>query len=56
MAAVQKFQQLINAPQLTWVDVDGETPNEVLNFGDIQMIVQGFKGDPYPFSNPAECS
>ena len=55
VAAVQKFQQLDTAPTLTWVDVDGEVPNGVLNFGDIQMIVDGFKGEPYPFSDPAEC-
>ena len=52
MAAVQKFQQLETAPHLTWVDVNGEVPDGVLNFGDIQMIVNGFKGDPYPFSAP----
>ena len=55
MAAVQKFQQLENAPHLTWVDLDGEIPNAVLNFTDIFWIVQGFKGEPYPFSDPAEC-
>ena len=55
MAAVQKFTDDPNAPHLTWVDIDGEEPNVTLNFGDIQMIVQGFKGEPYPFSDPAEC-
>ena len=55
MAAVQKFQHLPTAPPLVWVDVDGEIPNAVLNFTDIFRIVQGFKGEPYPFSDPAEC-
>ena len=55
MAAVQKFKQLEDAPVLTWVDIDPEIPNTVLNFTDIMMIVQGFKGNPYPFSDPAEC-
>ena len=55
MAAVQKFKKLDNAPPLTWVDIDGEEPNVTLNFGDIQMIVQGFQGVAYPFSDPGEC-
>ena len=55
MAAVQKFQQLAGAPPLIWVDVDAEVPNAVLNFTDIMRIVQGFKGEEYPFSDPAAC-
>lgn len=55
MAAVQKFQQLPAAPHLTWVDIDPEEANAVLNFTDILRIVQGFKGEAYPFSDPADC-
>ena len=55
MAAVQKFIDDPNAPRLTWVDVDGEVPNVVLNFTDIFQIVQGFKSAPYPFRDPAMC-
>ena len=55
MAAVQRFQQHASAPHLTWVDVDDEVPNAVLNMTDIQRIVRGFKGEPYPFSDPASC-
>ena len=55
VAAVQRFQQLAAAPPLTWVDVDEEVPNAVLNFTDIMRIVQGFKGEEYPFSDPAVC-
>ena len=55
MASVQKFQRLETAPPLSWVDVDPEAPNAVLNFTDIFQIVQGFKGEPYPFSDPADC-
>ena len=55
MAAVQKFKKLDTAPHLTWMDIDGQEPNVTLNFSDIQMIVEGFKGQPYPFSDPAEC-
>ena len=55
MAGVQKFSQVESAPPLTWVDLDPEVPNVVLNFTDIFQIVQGFKGEPYPFSDPAAC-
>ena len=55
MASVQRFQQLDAAPHLTWVDIEPEVPNAVLNFTDIFQIVQGFKGLPYPFSDPADC-
>ena len=55
MAAVQKFKQVETAPHLTWVDVDAQVPNAVLNFADIQQIVNGFKGEAYPFSDPAAC-
>ena len=27
----------------------------VVNFTDILFLVQGFKGEPYPYSNPAAC-
>ena len=55
MAAVQRFQQLPGAPPMTWVDVDGESPNLVVNFTDIMRIIQGFMAEPYPFSDPANC-
>ena len=53
-AAIQKFQKKDTAPHLTWADVDGQVPNVILNFTDIQQIVQGFKGDPYPFGCPPD--
>ena len=55
MAAVFCFKQVENRPRRTWMEVDDEGVNMVVNFADIQMIVQGFKGQPYPFSDPAEC-
>ena len=55
LAGVQRFRQLEDAPHLTWVDVDPEVPNVVLNFTDIFQIVRGFKGEPYPFRDPVEC-
>ena len=55
MAAVQKFRQLPSAPPMSYVDIDGEVPNVILNMTDIQQIVEGFKGEAYPFSNPVDC-
>ena len=55
MAAVFYFKQVANKPHRIWVEVDDEAVNMVLNFTDIQRIVQGFKGETYPFRNPAAC-
>ena len=55
MAAIQRFQYAPTAPHFTWVDLDGEIPNTIVNMTDISRIVQGFKGEPYPFSDPAMC-
>ncbi|MBU0719376.1 MAG: hypothetical protein KJ749_14105 [Planctomycetes bacterium] len=54
-AAVQFFTSAPTAPHLTWVDLEPEVPNAVLNFADIQQIVYAFQGEPYPFSDPASC-
>ncbi|MBU0716748.1 MAG: hypothetical protein KJ749_00735 [Planctomycetes bacterium] len=54
-AAVQYFTSVATAPHLTWVDVEPEVPNAVLNFADIQQVVYAFQGSLYPFSDPALC-
>ena len=55
MAAVRKFLHDPTAPHLTWVDVDPDLPDAILDFTDIMRIVQGFKGEEYPFPDPASC-
>ena len=50
-------------PHWTWVDIHGDDsgdptidpPNTNLNFSDIQQMVLAFQGNPYPFSDPADC-
>ncbi len=37
------------------MSVDEEVPDEVVNFGDVMRVVQGFQSQDYPFSNPDEC-
>lgn len=54
-AVIQAFQRLPASPPITWVDVHPESPNDLINFADVQVIVKGFLGDPYPFSDPALC-
>ena len=55
MAAVQKFMEEPTAPHLTWVDVNPEVPDAIMNFEDIFWIVQGFKAEAYPFPDPSSC-
>ena len=54
-ACVEAFQHDDQAPFGAWVDVDGEIPNAVINMTDIFLVIQAFKGEPYPFSNPSDC-
>ena len=55
LAGVHTFKRAAGAPHWTWIDLGEEVPNAVVNFTDIQRIVQGFKAEPYPFSAPADC-
>ena len=55
MAAVFAFQHHPNMPHRTWAEVDDAGLNMVINIADIQQIVFGFKGQPYPFPVPANC-
>ncbi len=57
MAAVGRFTNPFppTAPERTWFEMDDQGVNMVMNFTDIMRIVQGFKGEPYPFSNPGPC-
>ncbi len=54
-AILQAFSGLETAPHLTWVDLDAEVPNKIVNMTDVQRCVSAFKGEPYPFSAPADC-
>ena len=54
-AGVMKFLVDPNAPHVTWMDLDEEVPNKIINFTDIQRLVHGFLGQAYPFSDPADC-
>ena len=43
-----KYVTLKPAPHITVVDLDGEAPNFVINATDLQFVLQGFGGKPYP--------
>ncbi len=56
LALVLAFQGTPDAPQRSWADLDGETPNSVINSADILFaVLGGFQGNPYPFSDPQNC-
>lgn len=64
-AAVKAFQKVPGTswPETSWVDLHGDDfgnatvdpPNFVVNFADVQQMVLAFQGQPYPFSDPADC-
>lgn len=35
-------------PHMTWMDLVGQAPNWLVNATDLQLLLQGFKGDTYP--------
>ena len=39
----------------TWLDVEPEEPNRIVNFNDVLQLVPAFTGQPYPFGDPANC-
>lgn len=49
------FNGTISAP-LSWVDLDGEVPNGLVNFADVLQAVRGFQNNPYQFYTPASCN
>ncbi|MBU0717048.1 MAG: hypothetical protein KJ749_02270 [Planctomycetes bacterium] len=55
VAAVQFFTSATTAPPLTWVDIEPEVPDAILNFADIMQMVLAFQGEPYPYRAPADC-
>ena len=55
MAVLQGFSSASGAAPLTWLDVDPEVPNAIINMTDVQRAVSAFKGEPYPFIDPADC-
>ena len=55
VAAVKKFERDPTAPHFTWVDLEAEVPNAVINMTDVQLIILAFEGAQYPFSDPADC-
>jgi hypothetical protein len=58
MAGITKYQATNDTP-LIWLDIDpsedSDTPNQVINLGDIMNSVRGFQGDPYPGDGPLGC-
>ena len=61
VSAMLKFLFLLPAPHITVVDLASEQPNFIVNATDLLLVIQGFKGGPYPplpFPNqgdPSQC-
>jgi hypothetical protein len=51
-AIVGKFQDSEWAPIKARADVAPEVPDRVIDFSDIMYVVDAFRGQPYPFSEP----
>ena len=54
-AAIKTWQGSASAAPLTWADVEPEVINRVVNFNDVTQLILAFKGEPYPFADPANC-
>jgi len=54
-AAIVTFQAGASAAPLTWMDVEPEVPNRIVNINDVFALILAFKGEPYPFADPADC-
>ncbi len=55
MAMLQGFSSAPGAPPVTWLDLEPEVPNAIVNMTDVQRCVDAFKGGEYPFPDPADC-
>ncbi|MCH8148498.1 MAG: hypothetical protein IH987_10975, partial [Planctomycetes bacterium] len=55
VAAIKTWQRAGSEAHLSWVDVDDEQVNHIMNINDVFMIIQGLKGLPYPYSCPENC-
>ncbi|MGB2986978.1 MAG: Ig domain-containing protein [Phycisphaerae bacterium] len=57
-SGVDKFRNLIGAPQKSRADIAGDPPlgivDNICNFVDISYCVDAFRGLPYPFYGPPE--
>ena len=54
-AAILGFQNAVNAPNDSWVDIDPNFPNAIVNLADVFRFVQAFQGAPYPYAGPVPC-
>ncbi len=55
-AAIDKFRNLPGAPLKTRVDHLPSKTDLIVDFLDIQLTVDAFRGFPYPGAGPNKCS
>ncbi len=54
-AVVDKFKQVIGAVGVEAADLQPSEPNGVIDFSDISVCLDAFRGFPYPYSGPEPC-
>jgi sugar lactone lactonase YvrE len=54
-AMVDKFRNLEFAVSMNRADVSPDLPDQVVDFSDISLVVDAFRGTPYPFPGPIPC-
>ncbi len=55
LAVLATITGAAGAPSRTWTDLHNETPNYIVNVGDVQQAVFGAAGNLYSYSAPANC-
>ncbi len=54
-AVLLGFVNRWHGADVTWLDVEGEVPNYIVNINDVLRVIQASQGNPYPFSDPDGC-
>ncbi|MCH8150252.1 MAG: hypothetical protein IH987_20120, partial [Planctomycetes bacterium] len=52
VAAIRNFQVQAPFPPLSWVDMEPQVPNGIVNINDAFKIIIAFRGEPYPYGCP----
>lgn len=55
VAAIKTFQSSGAEAPISWVDVEDEQVNHIVNINDVFTIIRAFQGLPYPYSCPENC-
>lgn len=54
-AIVDKFKNVLGAVTKARADMNPDVPDQEIDFADISLAVDAFRGLPYPFDGPSGC-